>query len=64
MRVETVDFRPIRLTVSIGVAGVRSDDRDIDGALARADLALYAAKRGGRNRVIADEPDARPRRSA
>lgn len=40
-----------RLTVSIGVAAL--DARDADGAalLARADMALYAAKRAGRNRV-------------
>lgn len=40
-----------RLTVSIGVAAL--DARDVDGAalLARADAALYAAKRAGRNRV-------------
>ena len=40
-----------RLTVSIGVAAL--DARDADGAalLARADTALYAAKRAGRNRV-------------
>lgn len=40
-----------RLTVSIGVAAL--DARDVDGEalLARADAALYAAKRAGRNRV-------------
>ncbi|RYY38083.1 MAG: GGDEF domain-containing protein [Sphingomonadales bacterium] len=46
---------PVQLTVSVGVAGVRTGDRDIDGALARADLALYGAKRGGRNRVVAND---------
>jgi diguanylate cyclase (GGDEF)-like protein/PAS domain S-box-containing protein len=47
----TVDAAPIRYTVSAGVA-VMSDDADgLDGMLKRADLALYAAKAAGRNRV-------------
>jgi diguanylate cyclase (GGDEF)-like protein len=37
------------VTVSIGVA---SGQRDYGGLLARADAALYEAKRGGRNRVV------------
>ena len=38
-------------TVSIGVAGFPQDGRSIDALLARADRALYQAKRGGRNLV-------------
>ena len=38
------------VTVSIGLAGVAPGDRPAD-VLARADRALYAAKRGGRNRL-------------
>lgn len=41
----------IRITASFGVAAIRPDDDDIEEALIRADIALYAAKRGGRNRV-------------
>jgi two-component system, cell cycle response regulator len=42
---------PLRLTASIGVTViVRGDERD--RALKRADDALYAAKAGGRNRVV------------
>ncbi|MDF2694783.1 MAG: diguanylate cyclase domain protein [Labilithrix sp.] len=39
------------ITVSIGVAALSSADRHFDDLLRRADLALYAAKGGGRNRV-------------
>ena len=41
----------IRLTVSIGAAEFDSIDPSPDGILARADVALYRAKGGGRNRV-------------
>ena len=41
--------RPLRVTVSIGVA-VALDD-DVEASLAQADLALYAAKNAGRNRA-------------
>ncbi len=40
------------ITASFGVAEIRSTDSGIDEALARADAALYAAKRAGRNRVM------------
>ena len=43
-------------TVSIGVAALHPGETAIDAALARADEALYRAKRGGRNRVVAEEP--------
>ncbi|HEU4813307.1 MAG TPA: diguanylate cyclase [Xanthomonadaceae bacterium] len=41
----------LRMTVSVGVATRRMHERDPDAAVERADRALYAAKRGGRNRV-------------
>lgn len=41
----------IRLTVSIGAAEFDSVDPSPDSILARADVALYRAKGGGRNRV-------------
>ena len=39
------------VTVSIGVAGFPKDGDGVDELIAAADRALYAAKRGGRNRV-------------
>ncbi|NKN32718.1 diguanylate cyclase [Marichromatium bheemlicum] len=41
----------IEVTVSIGCTQVEADDRDPDSILARADEALYRAKRNGRDRV-------------
>ncbi len=41
-----------RLTVSAGVAAWPADDHDLDRWVARADERLYAAKAGGRNRVV------------
>jgi eukaryotic-like serine/threonine-protein kinase len=42
---------PLPATVSVGVAHLRPDDAGLDAVLARADAALYQAKREGRNRV-------------
>lgn len=43
----------LHLTVSIGIAAVRPGEETIMPAVARADAALYAAKKSGRNRVVA-----------
>lgn len=47
------DFSGIAVTVSIGVATWHARHSSIAAALSIADQALYAAKRGGRNRVVA-----------
>jgi diguanylate cyclase (GGDEF)-like protein len=44
------DGRMIRTTTSIGIAEGRSEE-PFEPLVARADVALYAAKREGRNRV-------------
>ena len=44
---------PLALRVSVGVATKRAHEPNIDDTLKRADLALYQAKREGRDRVIA-----------
>lgn len=47
---------PMTLTSSFGVSDWQTG-QTIDWMLKRADLALYEAKRGGRNRVVAAPPD-------
>ncbi|WP_290885844.1 GGDEF domain-containing protein [Arenimonas sp.] len=54
--VAAADFQGVPVTISIGLAAWRRGDGSITAALDRADRALYEAKRGGRNRVVADAP--------
>ena len=57
---------PIPVTASIGVATTCDAMETAESLLGRADAALYAAKRGGRNRVCTADPDggAQPAQSA
>jgi diguanylate cyclase (GGDEF)-like protein len=59
---EPVDTRsgPIPVTISVGLARLRGTDANPDALLGRADARLYAAKQGGRNRVVAHDPEHLP----
>ncbi|MBW1873313.1 MAG: GGDEF and EAL domain-containing protein, partial [Deltaproteobacteria bacterium] len=62
LRSEVETFRldtsvPIKVTLSIGVAAFPRDGGERNGLIAAADIALYAAKRSGRNRVISYSDD-------
>ncbi|HEY3321518.1 MAG TPA: PAS domain-containing protein [Planctomycetota bacterium] len=46
-----INGQPLTITVSIGVSTVRHEDKNIDMLLQRADTALYAAKRAGKDRL-------------
>ena len=46
---------PFAVTASIGIAGGHPDEDAPEAVFDRADQALYRAKTGGRNRVIADD---------
>ena len=45
---------PIPVTASVGIASLEQVDDTSESIFKRADLALYAAKRSGRNKVVAD----------
>lgn len=55
MPIRLPDDRVLSITASIGVAHWNTEDEDIQPALKRADVALYQAKEGGRNRVVVHE---------
>jgi diguanylate cyclase (GGDEF)-like protein len=49
----------VRATVSLGIASTETFGYDVDTLVRRADMAVYAAKRAGRNQVVvATEGDA------
>ena len=54
---------PIQVTVSAGVALHEERETDMNAMLSRADAAMYAAKRDGRNQAVL-APSSRPAASA
>jgi diguanylate cyclase (GGDEF)-like protein/PAS domain S-box-containing protein len=56
-----IDGVTIMFTISIGVAVMTAADKDTDAPLARADIALYNAKKTGRNRIGTANPGPPPR---
>ncbi len=55
--IEGRDRGPVRATISIGVARFRDPGETFSACLGRADEALYAAKRAGRDRVVPADVD-------
>jgi two-component system cell cycle response regulator len=47
------DSKTIEVTVSVGVSSLLKGTDSVAALMKRADLALYEAKSGGRNRVVA-----------
>jgi diguanylate cyclase (GGDEF)-like protein len=58
-----VEGKLVRYTISLGVAAMDEAVPGIDALLRRADQALYAAKDGGRNRVVRWTPACPPHRN-
>jgi diguanylate cyclase (GGDEF)-like protein len=46
---------PMPVTVSVGIADAAPTSDTPEAVFERADQALYRAKKGGRNRVVADD---------
>jgi len=63
LRQATADLRlnlqgnPVQPTVSIGIALLQEEDQSLSSLMHRADLAMYAAKTQGRNRVVCATPE-------
>lgn len=64
---QLVEVHPIRVydellsqTISIGMAGFPEDGQTLEALIERADQALYAAKRAGRNRTARWSPSLNP----
>ncbi|MDX8385871.1 MAG: diguanylate cyclase [Gallionella sp.] len=58
----TVDGRIIKITVSIGLAEVGSDEQLLSSVMRRADQAMYQAKENGRNQIVVSAAVEEPER--
>jgi diguanylate cyclase (GGDEF)-like protein len=47
---------PVKATASLGIASTDAFGYELDTLMRRADTAVYAAKRAGRNRVVVATP--------
>ena len=48
----THEGKTFGITVSQGLASLRGDDLTLDNLFARADVAMYTAKRQGKNQIV------------
>ena len=55
-----IQGHPVNPTVSIGIALLQKEDHSLSSLMHRADLAMYAAKTHGRNRVVCATPAMSP----
>lgn len=46
----------LKVSISLGIAGLTTDDTNLESLINRADAAMYAAKENGRNRTMPVEP--------
>lgn len=58
MDIRLTDPAALRLTASLGVSELQFAPEDTQGLINQADECLYVAKRGGRNQVVAYDPEA------
>ncbi len=49
--IEILDGQKIFITISAGVATIEKDMNDLNDIIYKADIALYKAKRSGKNRT-------------
>src|SRR5262249_24084530 len=56
--------RTLQVTTSLGIALASEDGEEVDTLLKKADLAMYVAKEGGKNRYTMYEPTMRPQEPA
>ena len=51
----SIESQDLNVTASFGIAQFEAENDDFDKLLSKADIALYQAKKGGRNKVVINE---------